>query len=194
MARAKTAQWSLWSPGDPSSAAKRCEPPADALDPGRALEDGRFREPEFRAEKKAAAVARAARDDARAAVDLGAALGDERHSRLSLVSFPAGALTQFAAGIAGVLAPPSGARAPTLGILFGSWSAAAEEPPEAGGAARAWQASIAVVQTGVCAAAELVAWLEGEDAARAPPRRGPSRRSSSGPSGGSAPPPGSGRA
>ena len=95
------------------SAAKRCEPPADALDPGRALEDGRFREPEFRAEKKAAAVARAARDDARAAVDLGAALGDERHSRLSLVSFPAGALTQFAAGIAGVLAPPSGARAPT---------------------------------------------------------------------------------
>ena len=165
VARAKTAQWSLWSPGDPSSAAKRCEPPADALDPGRALEDGRFREPEFRAEKKAAAVARAARDDARAAVDLGAALGDERHSRLSLVSFPAGALTQFAAGIAGVLAPPSGARAPTLGILFGSWSAAAEEPPEAGGAARAWQASIAFLQPWEGAAAELVAWLEGEDAA-----------------------------
>ena len=98
-------------------------------------------------------------------MDLGAALGDERHSRLSLVSFPAGALTQFAAGIAGVLAPPSGARAPTLGILFGSWSAAAEEPPEAGGAARAWQASIAFLQPWEGAAAELVAWLEGEDAA-----------------------------
>ncbi len=172
VARANTARWSLWSPGDPSSAAKRRDPPADALDPGRALEDGRFREPEFRAEKKAAAAARAARDDARAAVDLGAALGDERHSRLSLVSFPAGALTQFAAGIAGVLAPPSGARAPTLGILFGSWSAAASgasgasgEPPEAGGAARAWQASIAFLQPWEGAVAELVAWLEGEDAA-----------------------------
>ena len=165
--RANTSRWSLWSPGAVSPAAERRGGLADALDPSPTFGNGRFREPEFRAES--AAAARAARASAGAANDV-ATLGAAAPSRISLVSFPADALTQFAAGIPGVLAPPSAARAPTLGILFGSWAArpggeeAGGDRPLADGAA--WQATIAFLQPWEGAAAELTAWLEAEDAAR----------------------------
>ena len=103
-------------------------------------------------------------------------------SRIWLVSFPADALTQFAAGIPGVLATPSAAakRAPTLGILFGSWSARADgEDPEARGdcpptdGCRYWQASIAFLQPWEGAAADLTAWLDAEDEDGGRAARGP---------------------
>ena len=159
--RANTSRWSLWSPSDPSSAAKRREL-ADAFDPRPGLGNGRFWEPEFRAETAAAARA------LRRAVDGDGDDDDDDDSRVSLVSFPAGALTQFAAGIPGVLAPGA-ARAPTLGILFGTWSATAADAETRGEGAPAdgcaWQATIAFLQPWEGAAAELAAWLEGEDAA-----------------------------
>jgi hypothetical protein len=159
--RANTSRWSLWSPSDPSSAAKRREL-ADAFDPRPGLGNGRFWEPEFRAETAAAARA------LRRAVDGDDDDDDDDDSRVSLVSFPAGALTQFAAGIAGVLAPGA-APAPTLGILFGTWSATAADAETRGEGAPAdgcaWQATIAFLQPWEGAAAELAAWLEGEDAA-----------------------------
>ena len=198
VARAKTAQWSLWSPGDPSSAAKRCEPPADALDPGRALEDGRFREPEFRAEKKAAAAARGARRRARRG---GSRRGTRRRASLATVArvVSRGRADAVRRGYrrrsrASERRARADAGHPLRELVGGGLRSLRSLRRASGGGRRG--ARLAGVHRVPAAVGRRGGGAGGVAGGRGRclARRGPSRRSSSGPSGGSAPPPGSGRA